>query len=48
MPHFTHALEWLLFTSLEVCRGREVDSRDVLKKSIALLSRSFRIISTSS
>ena len=37
-PHFTHALEWLLFTSLEGSSSREIDTRDVLKKSIALLS----------
>ena len=37
-PHFTHALEWLLFTSLEASSSRQVDSQDVLKKSIALLS----------
>ena len=36
-PHFTHALEWLLFTALENS-SRDVASQDILQQSIALLS----------
>lgn len=37
-PHFTHALEWLLFTALE-SSGADAHSQEMLKDSIALLSK---------